>query len=101
MDNFLYYMVCIGDQLSQITKIEVNVGDDIDSIKKRLKVNETPDLDSVPASRIVLLEGIDSAEPLSSLMIWNSNVTWGKPETPLVVRTMPRAIAPRSYDVGT
>ena len=101
MGSFVYYTIIYSDERqSRITKIKVQEGDDIDSIIDGIKLKESPDLDSIPASRIELFESIDSAEPLDVLTKWNSNVTWGKPDTPLIVRVRPLAISPWNNNEG-
>ena len=40
MDSFLYYTININEQISEITKIKVNVGEDVNSIIDRIKVRE-------------------------------------------------------------
>ena len=100
MDSFVCYQININEKLSRRMKIKVKEGDDIDSIVDGIKLKESPDLDSIPASRIELFESIDSAEPLDVLTPWNSNVTWGKPETPLIVRVRPLAISPWNNNEG-
>ena len=101
MGSFVYYTIIYSDERqSRITKIKVQEGDDIDSIIDGIKLKESPDLDSIPASRIELFESIASAEPLDVLTPWNKNVTWGKPDTPLIVRVRPRAIAPWNNSEG-
>ena len=96
MVSFVYYKINIGERMTQVTKIKVKKGEDIDSIIHKIKLNETPEFDAVAASSIELFERIDSATPLDSLTQWNMNVTWGKPETPLIVRVVHLGVTPWS-----
>ena len=89
MDSFVCYTISINAEHSQITEINVKEGDDIDSIIDAIKLKESPEFDSVPASRIELFERNDSEEPLDALTPWNTNVIWGKPDTPLIVQVRP------------
>ena len=93
MDFLVCYRIIINEELSRVTTIKVKEGEYIDSIIRGIKLQESPAFDSVPASSIELFESIESAEPLDSFTPWNSNVTWGKPDTPLIVRVRPLAIS--------
>jgi hypothetical protein len=100
MESFVCYTIMYCDERqSRVTTIKVKEGDDIDLIIDGIKLQESPAFDSVPASSIELFESIESAEPLDSFTPWNSNVTWGKPDTPLIVRARPLAVAPWNNNV--
>jgi hypothetical protein len=100
MDSFVWYRILINEELSRVTTIKVKEGEYIDSIIDGIKLKESPAFDSVPASSIELFESIESAEPLHASTPWNANLTWGKPETPLIVRVQPSAIAPGNNSEG-
>jgi hypothetical protein len=84
--SFVFYTLSMNGQQSQISTIKVNEGDDIDSIKRGIKVDNSNLCASVPAYRLEAFISIDEEEPLDSLEKWTKTVTWGTPETPLIVK---------------
>ena len=100
MDPFVCYRIVINEGQSRRMNIKVKEGDDIDSIIRGIKLKNSVLLASVSLSSIELFESIESAEPLHALTKWNTDVTWGKPETPLIVQVQPLAVAPGNNSEG-
>ena len=84
----LYYTVFRDGRQSQIAKTKVNKGDDIITIKEMIKIQCSPDFDSIPSYRIELFESLlfEREEPLNALEKWNTKVTWGTEKQPLIVK---------------
>ena len=86
--NYVYYYTSIDAQM----RISIEVGEDIDWIRKRIKLNDRPDFDSIPVSRIQLCVSIaeKGATPLRPFDVtWNREVTWGTMGNPLIVKVIP------------
>jgi hypothetical protein len=81
--TFVY--VAIDGMLSQITKIEVIEGNDIDDIKEKIKEKAKNTFASCDAYQIKLFASEDDEEPLPPTKKWNPNVTWGTETQPLIV----------------
>ena len=90
-NEHVYYTVFRDGRQSQIAKIKVNKGDDIIAIKEKIKVQCSPDFDSIPAYRIELFESslFGQQEPLNALEKWNMKVTWGTEKQPMIVKVNP------------
>ena len=103
---FVYYKVSVDGKLSHVTKINVNIGDEVDDIKKAIKMENSNTFASVDAIQIKIsckLAGIPTA--LNTLTKWDPNVSWGTKANPLIVTShgnFERKIAlPRSNIVDT
>jgi hypothetical protein len=88
--TFLWVKVPIDDQKETMTSIVVEEGDSIDTIRKAIKRETSPDFDSISTTRIELFESeqdMKQKKPsLDARMKWNSTVTWGTENTPLFVQ---------------
>ena len=96
------YVVFVAEPeyISQVIDIEVKNEDNINTIKRKIQANCRPDYDLTPIDCILLFESTDSAEPIHASTKWNTDVTWGKPETPLIIRVQPLAVAPGNNSEG-
>ena len=96
--GFIY--VALDGNMSQITKIQVSHGEDIDDIKAAIKEKGKPAFDTIAVFAMQLFtykkrseasnDGnlLEAAgEPLNSLEKWNPGVTWGTKKQPLIVYT--------------
>jgi hypothetical protein len=82
--HFVYYKAIIygNNRHSQTSRIEVEEGDVIATIKKRIR-NVNPSFD---LSQMKLYKFEDLVEPLNPFgIVWNENVNWGTIENPLIV----------------
>jgi hypothetical protein len=70
----------------QPTKVEVDVNEDIDSIKEKIKLKLSPHFNVFAAVEIELHETSDSDEPLDSTATWSPDVTWGTKAVPLIIK---------------
>ena len=68
-------------------------GDEIDDIRKEIKKENTNVLASVDAGQLELFKSVHEEEPLNALEAWNSSVTWGTKQQPLVVKVNPLMVA--------
>ena len=95
----IVYVVLDG-YFSKGIKIQVKEGDDVSSIKNKIKKEASPIFDSVSMVGVELFKSegtINSIEAplnkeggaLNTFMEWNSEVTWGKKEKPLIVDSPP------------
>lgn len=109
---FVY--VAVDGLNSQLLEIEVKEGDDVLSIKDKIKENARPAFDSVAIFDMELFESerndvttesdiesvLDALEiplkplgkALSALDKWNSNVTWGTVRQPLIVEQIDKSV---------
>ena len=93
-DFFVYYTVSINGQKSRLlTKVKVMPGDEIDDIRKEIKKENSNVLASVDAGQLELFKSVHEEEPLNALEAWNSSVTWGTKQQPLVVKVNPLMVA--------
>ena len=93
-DGIVY--VVVDGLMSQILEIKVKQGDSIPTIQEKIKSKGSPAFDSVPVFSIHLFlfkkqMVTEFTKPLDATMKWNSEVTWGTVEQPLLVYT-PKAI---------
>ena len=83
----MYYKTVLidGQQQSLLARVNVQDGEYID-----VKAKETPYFDLFPVSQIGLFESIEqNAAPFEPYDItWNSEVTWGTKQQPLIVKTL-------------
>ena len=90
--QFLFYKAFInGIIVGQPSKIEVEVGDDIDTIKQRLKIENHNTFGSFDRLEMFLyeFERLDDSndEALHPFDIkWSDQVSWGTKENPLIVK---------------
>jgi hypothetical protein len=90
--GFVYYKVLVNDELSQASRVNVNIEDEVlvDTIKEAIKTRSSPEFDSVPIQRIELFESLEDIkqgnDPLDALEMWNSTVTWGTTAKPVIVK---------------
>ena len=90
--GFVYYKVLVNDELSQASRVNVNIEDVVlvDTIKEAIKTRSSPEFDSVPIQRIELFESMGDIQqgndPLDALEMWNSTVTWGTTAKPVIVQ---------------
>jgi hypothetical protein len=83
----VYYQVLMNDERqSQITMIDVNEGDYIDSIKKMIKGENSNFFASVDSFQIEVSTAEEPEKILDSLEKWTKNVTWGTKKNPLIVK---------------
>ena len=103
--GFVY--VAVDGDMSQITKIQVSHGEDIDDIKVAIKKSAPITFASCDAFQLKLIRFKElseasndgnlleaAGEPLNSLEKWNSGVTWGTVKQPLIVYT------PKKTNIG-
>ena len=96
--GFVY--VAVDGDMSQITKIQVSHGEDIDDIKVAIKKSAPITFASCDAFQLKLIRFKElseasndgnlleaAGEPLNSLEKWNPGVTWGTVKQPLIVYT--------------
>ena len=96
--GFVY--VAVDGDMSQITKIQVSHGEDIDDIKVAIKKSAPITFASCDAFQLKLIRFKElseasndgnlleaAGEPLNSLEKWNPGVTWGTKKQPLIVYT--------------
>ena len=96
--GFVY--VALDGNMSQITKIQVSHGEDIDDIKVAIKKSAPITFASCDAFQLKLIRFKElseasndgnlleaAGEPLNSLEKWNPGVTWGTKKQPLIVYT--------------
>ena len=106
--GFVYYKVLVNDELSQASRVNVNIEDEVlvDTIKEAIKTRSSPEFDSVPIQRIELFESMGDIQqgndPLDALEMWNSTVTWGTTAKPVIVQVPVKRISesPRSNTKG-
>jgi hypothetical protein len=100
IDSFVWYRIIINEELSRVTTIKVKEGEYIDSIIRGIKLQSNVLLAFVDPTQIYLFESIESAEPFDDSTYWNTNVKWGKFETPMIVRVRPLPISPWNNNEG-
>jgi hypothetical protein len=101
-EDFVFCKVLINERESRITKIKVNQGDDIISITKKIKSENSNLFASVDAVQIQLYQSntsaveeseiennttllSETAEPLNPVEEWSPKVSWGTKAQPLIV----------------
>ena len=87
---FVWVKVPIDDELSELTKVNINIEDDIIDIKKAIKNENSNIFASIDAPQMKLFESEQDMKqkklPLDARMKWNSTVTWGTENAPLFVQ---------------
>ena len=90
------FYVAVDGLMSQMLEIKVKQGDSIPTIRKAIKSEGRNTFASYDAFQIKLYQSKEQTEtkvtkPMSATTNWNSEVTWGTVEQPLIVYT-PEAI---------
>ena len=90
----LYFNAIIDGNTGQTSRIKVENGDDIDTIKNRIR-SKNPSFD---VSQMFLYEcekSDEDDEPLDPFdIVWSANVNWGTRERPLIVKVRHVATQP-------
>jgi hypothetical protein len=85
-DVVWYDLSCIYGQMEQPSKVRVKLGDDIDTIKKRIKKQNRILFRNFDAHKLKLYQSVESTEPLDAWSKWKTSLIWGVKDTPLIVR---------------
>ena len=85
--QFLYFNAIIdGITGQQTSRIEVENGDDIDTVKHRIR-SKNPSFDVTQMFLYEFEKSDEHSEPLHPFdIVWSDNVNWGTKERPLVVK---------------
>ena len=82
----VYYTILINGWHSQVSRVNVNKGDEIDWILDRIKKYNFNTFANVPAYRIELFETAEQEATLNVFCEWNPTVIWGTKQQPFVVK---------------